>query len=181
MNYYTNKLLDKYKKDPVPVVYAYRDAEGKIIYIGSTKDLYARHKTHISRGKICFNESLFNDIDFYLYTHKNIDLFVIKEFVSRYDALKCEEELINSLLPIYNKLTYDGVFKNKDIYISRKQLDKKDKRKKKVDQYTLDGKFIKTFKSLTEAANLCDVSVSTISGSCKGIKTNKDYIWKYHE
>ena len=66
MNYYINKLLDKYKKDPVPVVYAYRDAEGKIIYIGSTKDLYARHKTHISRGKICFNESLFNDIDFLL-------------------------------------------------------------------------------------------------------------------
>lgn len=53
---------------------------------------------------------------------------------------------------------------------------------KKVDQYTKDGKYIKTFDSITEAAKEVDTYPSGISAMLGGTyKTYKGYIWKYHE
>ena len=52
--------------------------------------------------------------------------------------------------------------------------------RKKVNQYDLFGNFLRTFNSLTEAANFVDVNPIEISLCCKG-KTNscKHYLWAY--
>ena len=52
---------------------------------------------------------------------------------------------------------------------------------KKIDQYSLDGKFIKTWNSGTDLAN-CGFNNGNICNCCNGQrKTSKGYIWKYHE
>lgn len=63
----------------------------------------------------------------------------------------------------------------------RKQSkEQKDKKSKKVLQYTLDNKFIKEWDSLTEAAHSVGCDKSLIMRVCQGIKkTAKGYHWKY--
>lgn len=52
---------------------------------------------------------------------------------------------------------------------------------KKIDQYSLDGKFIKTWNSGTDIAKN-GFTKSSIWKCCNGqIKTSQSYIWKYHE
>ena len=54
-------------------------------------------------------------------------------------------------------------------------------RQKKIDQYSLDGKFIKTWNSGTELSK-CGFHHGNICSCCNGLlKTYKGYIWKYHE
>ena len=51
---------------------------------------------------------------------------------------------------------------------------------KKVKQYSLNGKYIATFKSLKEAAAALNASSSTISEACRGLqKTSHGYRWKF--
>ena len=53
---------------------------------------------------------------------------------------------------------------------------------KKVDQYTLDGEYIKTFDSLKEAWLHTGATIGSIGHVCKGLqKTAGGYIWKYAE
>lgn len=52
---------------------------------------------------------------------------------------------------------------------------------KKIDQYSLDCKFIKTWNSLADLAK-CGFNNGNICSCCNGQrKTSKGYIWKYHE
>ena len=57
--------------------------------------------------------------------------------------------------------------------------------KKSVSQYTLDGKYIQTFESITEAVKhlgLSNYDIAHISECCKGKrKTCKGFKWKYNE
>lgn len=60
------------------------------------------------------------------------------------------------------------------------------KRRKKVDQFTKDGKFIKTWNSIDEAAGYYGEdqikSAKYLSGAIHGkAKTYKGYIWKLHD
>lgn len=51
---------------------------------------------------------------------------------------------------------------------------------KKVKQYDLNKNYIKTWNSMSEAAQKLKIHVSAISGCCKGInKTCGGYIWEY--
>ena len=54
-------------------------------------------------------------------------------------------------------------------------------RAKLVDQYALNGTFIKTFYSLSEAARTINVNLRTIGRACKRGYPLGGYIWKYHE
>lgn len=55
-------------------------------------------------------------------------------------------------------------------------------RNRKVDQYTLDGRYIRTFNTLTEAKNYVGAkSVSSIVNACTGrSSTAFGYVWKYN-
>lgn len=51
---------------------------------------------------------------------------------------------------------------------------------KKVNQYTMDGNFIKTYDSINLASKELNIPNSNISEVCRGIrKSAKGYIWKY--
>lgn len=55
-------------------------------------------------------------------------------------------------------------------------------RNKKVKQFTLEGSFLKEFKSVKEAASFVKCSSSLITLACKGkLKHGKGFIWKYAE
>lgn len=54
-------------------------------------------------------------------------------------------------------------------------------RMKKIDQYTLNGEFIKTFSSMKEAENICKIKKCGISSCCRNTrKSAGGFIWKYH-
>lgn len=49
-----------------------------------------------------------------------------------------------------------------------------------VNQYDVDGKYINTYGSITEASKAVDVASTNITACCKGkYKTSGGYIWKY--
>jgi hypothetical protein len=53
---------------------------------------------------------------------------------------------------------------------------------KKVDQYTLDGEYIRTFDSLKEAWLKTGATIGGIGHVCKGLqKSAGGYLWKYTE
>ena len=56
----------------------------------------------------------------------------------------------------------------------------KDKRKKKVLQYTLEGEFVNEFKSVAEASKLTGCNKSSIAKVCRGERKRcGGFIWKY--
>ena len=53
---------------------------------------------------------------------------------------------------------------------------------KPVNQYDLDGKFIKRFNSAVEAEKITGFKANNISRNCRGvIKSTKNYVWRYVE
>lgn len=53
---------------------------------------------------------------------------------------------------------------------------------KKIDQYDLDGSFIQTFESLSDASNFASVDRAAIRRVCQNKqKTSGGFIWKYHQ
>lgn len=73
-----------------------------------------------------------------------------------------------------------GIAKKKGWIVQYTWLDKKDISPKIVEQYSIDGKLIKTFKSLSEAARESKLRPSSICACCNGSKkTCNGFIWKY--
>jgi len=55
-------------------------------------------------------------------------------------------------------------------------------KKRKVNQYDLNGKFIKTFESLTEAAKSAKISRTMILLCCKAMRhSGAGYQWRYYD
>lgn len=53
---------------------------------------------------------------------------------------------------------------------------------KKVNQYDLQGNYIKTWNSISEAKKELSIANGSISAVCKGqMKQTGNYIWKYHK
>lgn len=52
--------------------------------------------------------------------------------------------------------------------------------KKKIDKYSMDGKYIETYPSIGDAANKHGVSPASVSACCRGkTKSSAGFIWKY--
>lgn len=55
-------------------------------------------------------------------------------------------------------------------------------RERKIDQYSADGKLLKTWKSARDIQNELGIYESNINKCCNGhIRTYKGYVWKYSE
>lgn len=65
-------------------------------------------------------------------------------------------------------------------YLHRNEK-KKRKNYKVVEQYTLDGKFVRSFDSVNKAAEFMGCCPTTISEACRGLRESKarKFIWKY--
>lgn len=84
----------------------------------------------------------------------------------------------NDIEDKYKKLDDDVVLKRNSFKFNQKSITWK---KKKVNQYDLDGNYIKTFESITDAQIICNRSnCSGISAVCRGErKSAYGYIWRY--
>lgn len=91
-------------------------------------------------------------------------------------VLKC------SISTVYNWLriaTQNGLCN----YLKETMIDRsRNSIRKKVDKYTIDGQYLETYDSLTEAAKSNNMCNTSISNCCRGIhKTAGGFIWKYHD
>lgn len=74
---------------------------------------------------------------------------------------------------------YNNLYNNRQNKINIK-LQLTNKNSKAVLQYTLDGKFLKEFISIRDAARKTGISRSVIKNCCSGIlKTGKGFVWKF--
>ena len=91
----------------------------------------------------------------------------------------CQKDLKPSFDRIDNKKNYS--FDNLQILQWKdNNLKGRKEHSKKVNQYDLDGNFIRTFNSTIEASRAVKGYKSNISKCCKGeYKTSSGYIWKY--
>ena len=55
-----------------------------------------------------------------------------------------------------------------------------DKKKKKVNQYTIDGKFIKTWPSLQEIERQTGIFATLVCQACRREGSSHGFKWKYH-
>jgi len=107
----------------------------------------------------------------------------IKEFYSIAQASR--ETKINGILgcvsnnPIKSAGGFVWKYKNGNI---ESKISKFISKNKRVSQYSIDGIFIKTFNSIIEASNECNINDETIIKNCQGkIKFPKKFIWKYED
>lgn len=112
------------------------------------------------------------------------------EYVKRYDSAgECridgyhDSDVLRSCRS--NSITCKGfmfMFERDYIKNGPKKYIKPDNNcKKKIDQYSISGDFIKTFNSVQEAADITGSNRSSISGCLSGIyKTANGFIWTYH-
>ena len=64
-------------------------------------------------------------------------------------------------------------------YYEKGKMDYKEKRGKKIAQYTLDGKLVKKYPSVMDAAKETGIAMSNISRTVNGyIKKSHGYLWK---
>ena len=118
--------------------------------------------------------------------------YTYKEFKDKYLNDEKYLELYNQWLknnclsdykPSFDRIdnTKDYSFDNLQIMTWKENNDKGRKECcKRVEQYSLDGRYIKTFNSIIEASKETNTHKANISACCKG-KLNKtnNYIWKY--
>lgn len=86
---------------------------------------------------------------------------------------------------IYDPLTKDNVYKM-DKFLERKKIDrdiirkKSEKLHKEIKQYTIDGSYLRTWKSIKAASIELNISSSNISSCCKSKSLSAGgFIWRY--
>ena len=82
-----------------------------------------------------------------------------------------------------NKAFNDNKGWYKDFYLSLNEITKVPSKKvtKSIDIYTLDGHYIETLNSLKEVKEKYNVNSAELNRILKGIKTGKNYIFKYNK
>lgn len=111
---------------------------------------------------------------------------LVVESAKLYNEGKSSQEIRNilkcSISSVYNWLhiaTENGLCSySKDEMINRSR----NSIRKAVDKFTLDGKFLETYSSITEAAKANGLHNVSISKCCKNLnKTSGGFIWKYSD
>ena len=103
-------------------------------------------------------------------TKEEIDETLQEELLFERNRVKQLEELIKIKNPeLWNEYseTRDNAEKHKKQY-----------KKNKVNQYSIDGKFIKTFESISAAAKFYECSTKIIRISCQNHKSFSGFLWR---
>ena len=70
--------------------------------------------------------------------------------------------------------------KSQDPEWQKKNVEGAKKRTKPIDQYTIDGEYVKTWESAKDAAKELEIQASSISSCCKGKRhTAGGFIWRF--
>lgn len=177
--------LKEFKK--IEAIYGIQNIITNKWYIGSTFNLRDRirrhryalltHTHHSSKLQRSFDKYGINSFEiFVIESFKNLDIddLINKEidYINQYDSLN------NG----YNMTKDCRMYKQ--FKLSKEAVNKiKTKNSKAVIQFDLTGKFIKRFKSLTEAANELNEQTTNISKACKlGVSHSvKGFIFVYEK
>lgn len=168
---------------PITGIYAIRNLKNNNLYIGSSINIQARLEKHRSllRGNVHENIYLQNAYNKY---GENSFIFELLELETIQDNLIVREQFwIDNLKPKYNlckdavRHTFTEISKKK-LSNSRKKLFQEGKIlpncSKSIDQYSLSGQFIKTWKTIKEASLYLPVSEDSIR---KNI-ARKDFVFR---
>lgn len=155
-------------------------------YIGSSKNLYNRigaHRSYLRKG-IHQNAKLQNAWN--KYGEKNFQYFIL-EFCEEAKLLEREQFYINTIKPWYNI-----ILEVQEVKISEESKKKMSKsrikgfkegtiklyQEKEIHQYSLDGKYIQTFKSIKEAAETVGIARTSINRFLSGVyKKGGNFLW----
>lgn len=150
-------------------------------YIGSTNNFKRRFNKHRSELRKNIHHSIHLQRAYNKYGEDKF-IFVILEICEPvHDTLLMLEQKYLDLQPEYNSN------KNSSRKYSKIPVIKQNKLKRKVNQYDLNGVFLKTFDSISDAARSFNsdkyTSIrTTITACCNGQKFQAiGYLWKYHD
>ena len=148
-------------------------------YIGSTNNFKRRFIKHRSELRKNYHHSIYLQRAYNKYGEDKFEICILEVCQPIHDTLLMLEQKYLDMRPEYNG----------NRYASRKYSKlpklKYNKVKQKVDQYSLQGKYIRTFDSIACAARHIDMnrygSIRTrISDCCNGKLTNcEGFLWKY--
>lgn len=136
-------------------------------YIGQSKDICVRWKQHIKRSKDCsYTNAIYLAIR--KYGLENFDFSIIEE---------CPFEQLDEK-EIYYIDKFDTYENGYNMSLGGSGQNGYGE---SVDQYTLEGKFVRTFHSIAEAENVVGEGSGNVSPCCVGTrKTSLGYLWCYH-
>lgn len=98
--------------------------------------------------------------------------------------LNCTITSITNSCKGITKKCKDYIFIYKDEYTAellKNRIDNLNINNRSIDQYTKDGVFVNTYKSITQASKSLDISITNISNCLRGDnKSAGGFIFKYH-
>ena len=158
-------------------------------YIGSTKNInirWADHKRELNQNKHhCSRlQNSWNK-----HGEENFEFLVIEEIVCFKDLLKREQFYLDKLKP-YNDIFGYNISPNacggfRGVSIKGRKLNYNSKKAKPVNQFSLDGKLIKKWKSGRQIYNELGFSVYPILNPAPSakwkVRSIKGYVWSYYD
>lgn len=136
-------------------------------------DLHKDGKTYSSRTHILAAQAFIPKATFKYMSYENKDDINLDDLEVNHKDENPSNNHINNLEWCTKKYNCNYGTRNKKL---------KELHEIKVNQYSLDGKFIKTWNSLTEAAKNLNCNQPHMSEVCNGKrKTAGGYIWRYYE
>lgn len=166
------------------------------VYIGQSKNIKQRISGHFNKLKNlnhnniylqrAYNKYGINTFSVEVLCYCNIEKLSIKEsfYIKKYNSFKrnfgynLTEDCNTHILSTRKKIA----FKNKELLI-KNNINKKENAKK-VNQYSLDGSFIKTWKSSDEIKNFYKLSIGNLNTYLNNFTTTKslcNYMWKWDD
>lgn len=145
-------------------------------YIGSAKILERRWKEHIAQLKKDKHYSKFAQNAFNKY---KCIAFTVIEVCTEDNIVEREQYWIDTLNPDLNSIkTAENHWKLSEESITKRT----EKQIKSINQYDLEGNFIRSWSSIKEAGETLHIGRPTISNCLKGrLKSAGGFIWAYSE
>lgn len=169
-------------------IYLLENKVNKKVYVGQTKNLKERIRGHKKQSKnsnhSSYNYELYKDIR--LFGWENFKFIVLEECEDEH-SYEFEQNWIDffeNKKMCYNRSKYARVQNDPKNHLKGlKELIKHNHgKRKKVQQFSLDGNLLATYEGVREAGRITKVSHHTIQKVANGDKHRKTgggYIWKY--
>jgi group I intron endonuclease len=170
-------------------VYIIKNKINKKYYIGSSVSIHKRWKKHIlGKG----NKYLFNSIQKYGINNFEFSILEMVNIESDRNILYLKEQYWMDLLNVNDKNCYNINKIAKQNFTEKRDFDFRKKMSqirlelsigsKKINQYSLNGDFIKEWKSSSEAGRVLNLESRNISGACSGDQlTAFGFIWRFYD
>lgn len=164
-------------------IYIIKNIINNKIYVGSTYVKFSnRYISHRSRLKRNVHHSPYLQNSYNKYGKDNF-LFIPIEILEDNETISIREEywikFYDTVLNGYNVMALVEGKRTINTSKARKRIDNK-KTYKKVCQYTLNGKYLKTYKGI-DCVKVDGFRPKSVSECCcRRLKSHKGYLWKYY-